>query len=88
MDWNGASLRCLTFELSRPRRQPPAGRGRTIFSMARSGQTVAAVAGRRLERGVRRRSAALHQGWVSAYTKGVLRLAARTGSVASLVLRT
>ena len=43
----------LTFELSRPWRQTPAGRGRTIYTMAWSGQTVAAVAGRRLERGVR-----------------------------------
>ena len=48
---------CLTFELSRPRRQTPAGRGRMIFTEAWSGQTVAAVAGRRLERGVRPHSA-------------------------------
>ena len=51
---NGAgALCCRTFELSRPWRQTPAGRARTIFTMAWSGQTVAAVAGRRLERGVR-----------------------------------
>ena len=43
----------LTCELSRPWRQTPAGRGRMIFTQAWSGQTVAAVAGRRLERGVR-----------------------------------
>ena len=46
----------LTFELSRPWRQTPAGRARTICTMAWSGQTVAAVAGRRLERGVRAHS--------------------------------
>jgi hypothetical protein len=44
----------LTFELSRPWRQTPAGRAGMILTTARSGQTVAAVAGRRLERGVRR----------------------------------
>ncbi len=43
----------LTFELSRPRRRTPAGHARTIPTLAWSGQTVAAVAGRRLERGVR-----------------------------------
>jgi hypothetical protein len=43
----------LTFELSRPWRQTPAGHGRTISTLTWSGQTVAAVAGRRLERGVR-----------------------------------
>jgi hypothetical protein len=48
----------LTFELSRPWRRTPAGRGRMIFIAAWSGQTVAAVAGRRLERGVRRHCAA------------------------------
>ena len=56
----------LTFELSRPWRRTPAGRGRTIFTQAWSGQTVAAVAGRRLERGVRRHCAARpvgHQEW-------------------------
>ncbi len=49
-------LCALTFELRRPRRQTPLGRGRTITDMAWSGQAVAAVAGRRLERGVRPRS--------------------------------
>ncbi len=43
----------LTFELSRPWRRTPAGHARTIPTLAWSGQTVAAVAGRRLERGVR-----------------------------------
>jgi hypothetical protein len=47
-----------TFELSRPRRRAPLGRGRTIYTMAWSGQAVAAVAGRRLERGVRPHSPA------------------------------
>jgi len=47
-------LRGLTFELSRALRQTPTGRGRTMTTMAWSGQAVAAVA-RRLERGVRRR---------------------------------
>jgi hypothetical protein len=41
----------LTFELTGLRRQTPTGRGRTIYRMAWSGQAVAAVAGRRLERG-------------------------------------
>lgn len=45
-------LRRLTFELSRALRQVPTGRGRTMTTMAWSGQAVAAVA-RRLERGVR-----------------------------------
>ena len=47
-------LRGLTFELSRPWRRTPAGRGRTIYTMAWSGQTVAAVAGRRLSEGLGR----------------------------------
>ena len=55
--WMTGVLRGLTFELSRPWRQTPAGRARMIFTQAWSGQTVAAVAGRRLERGVRPRSA-------------------------------
>ena len=58
--WTGSRLCCqagLTFELSRPRRQTPAGRARMIFTQPWSGQTVAAVAGRRLERGVRPHSA-------------------------------
>jgi len=46
------SSRGLTFELSRPWRQTPAGRGRTISTMAWSGQTAAAVAGRRLSEGL------------------------------------
>ena len=50
---HGVETRRLTFELSRPWRQTPAGRAGMIFTAARSGQTVAAVAGRRLERGVR-----------------------------------
>ncbi len=51
---------CLTFELSRPRRQTTTGRGGMMTIGARSGQALAAVAGR-LERGVRRhpRSAAI-----------------------------
>ena len=49
---HGASRVCLTFELSRERRQPMTGRGRTMTTMAWSGQALAAVA-RRLERGVR-----------------------------------
>jgi hypothetical protein len=43
----------LTLELSRPRRQAPTGRGRTMIAMAWSGQAAPAIAGR-LERGVRR----------------------------------
>ncbi len=45
---SGVSMRGLTFELSRPWRQTPTGRGRTISTTAWSGQAVAAVAGRRL----------------------------------------
>jgi hypothetical protein len=45
-------MRGLTFELSRARRQTPTGRGRTMTTVAWSGQAVAAVA-RRLERVVR-----------------------------------
>ena len=45
-------LRRLTFELRRPRRQTPLGRGRTIYTRAWSGQAVAAVAGRRLSEGL------------------------------------
>jgi hypothetical protein len=48
----------LTFELTGPRRRTPAGRGGTISTMAWSGQTVAAVAGPVVERGVSRHSAA------------------------------
>ncbi len=44
--------RRLTFELSRLRRQAPAGDGRTIPTLAWSRQTVAAVAGRRLSEGL------------------------------------
>jgi hypothetical protein len=53
-DWR--FLCALTFELRRPWRQTPTGRGRTIYTMAWSGQAVAAVAGRRLEREVRARA--------------------------------
>jgi len=47
-----AALCGLTFELRRARRQTPAGRGRTIYTMTWSGQTVAAVARRRLSEGL------------------------------------
>ena len=47
-----AASDCLTFELSCAWRQSPTGRGRTMFTVAWSGQAVAAVA-RQLERGVR-----------------------------------
>ncbi len=49
-----AYLRGLTFELTGRRRQTPAGGGRMIFTAAWSRQTVAAVAGPVVERGVRR----------------------------------
>jgi len=47
--------RGLTFELTGLRRQTPTGRGRTMLTMAWSGQAVAAVAGPVVERGVRPR---------------------------------
>jgi len=50
----------LTFELSCARRQTTTGRGRTMTTMAWSGQALAAVA-RQLERGVRQHSRHLGQ---------------------------
>ncbi len=47
-------MRGLTFELRRPRRRTPTGRGRTIYTKAWSGQAVGAVAGRRLSEGLGR----------------------------------
>ncbi len=54
VEHRGGEFLCgLTFELRRDRMQTPTGRGRTIPNVTWSGQAVAAVGRRRLERGVR-----------------------------------